>query len=147
MPKEAGVCERPGKGRPNTEGVGPVPSLRQTSPPPQPRPPRLSHPPPPHNRHLRSAWAESTHRRASPCRPSLSLCSPYPSPQVRGQPHTSRRQRRSRPLKPQRRYGHPPPPQTPARSTEDDVTFCHTRGAPGLGGAAALDPGRRFSVL
>lgn len=82
--KEAGACERPERGRPSTKGVGPIPSLRQTTPPLNPPEP----PTPSHNRHLRSTRTKSIPRGASPRRPSLSvLALPPPSPRPRAASH------------------------------------------------------------
>lgn len=119
MQKQAGACERPEEDRAR-KASDRFPASAKHHPPPLEQP-RLSHPPPPHNRHLRSTRAESIPRGASQHRPSLSLLAlPPPPAPARGQPHTSRRQRRSRPLKPQRRHRHPLRPR-PRRGPQKTV--------------------------
>lgn len=139
--KEAGACERPGKGRPSTKGVGPIPSLRQTTPPST----RPSHPPPPTTATSAPPGPSQYLERASPRRPSP-LCPRSPATLPR----------------PPGSFTPPPPTPLPTPQTSTPALrvplpsprpwrrreryyLCHAR-CPWPWGAAALDPGR-FSVL
>ena len=143
--KGGGRLREPEGGRPSTKGVGPIPSLHQTTPPTL-KPPGLSHPPPPTTSTSAppgpSQYLEGPRRAVLP---SLSSLSRHPPP-VLGQLHTSRRQRRSRPLKPQRRHGYPLPSLDPGAERRERYYLLPHQRCPWPRGAAALDPGRRFSA-
>lgn len=105
---------------------------------PQPPTPSPQPPPPPHRGPV------NIYRPLGAVFPSPSLLSSTPHTASEGSLTPRAANAAPDPSNPNADTGTPFLPQTPARSTEDGVTFCHTRGAPGLGVPLRSIPGEGF---